>query len=164
MYKLGLWQRLKKPFKKWIHNAPLISFLKWLLQMYTFHQLGSVLKQLPISHFHQLMPWINLSFSSSGNSLFLWVFYSWGSCSKQFYTVLSVLPIKDKSSEALPRDMWFRLEQVKRCRKIYPSSVAFQRSGKIGIKSFSELKEKAREIFVYLFIYFFYHLKYTQGK
>lgn len=59
-------------------------------------------------------------------------------------TVLSVLPIKDKSSEALPRDMWFRLEQVKQCRKIYPSSVAFQRLGKSGIKSYSKLKDRAR--------------------
>lgn len=39
-----------------------------------------------------------------------------------------VLPITDKR-EAVPCGMWFRLEQVKQCWKIDPSSAAFQRTG-----------------------------------
>lgn len=45
-----------------------------------------------------------------------------------------VLPITDKG-EAVLCSMWFHLEQVKQCRKIDPSSVAFQRPVRISAKS-----------------------------
>lgn len=47
---------------------------------------------------------------------------------------LHVLPITDKG-EAVLRSMWFHLEQVKQCRKIDPSSVAFQRPVRNSAKS-----------------------------
>ena len=45
-----------------------------------------------------------------------------------------VLPITDKG-EAVLCSMWFHLEQVKQCRKIDPSSVAFQRPVRNSAKS-----------------------------
>lgn len=45
-----------------------------------------------------------------------------------------VLPITDKG-EAVLCCMWFHLEQVKQCRKIDPSSVAFQRPVRNSTKS-----------------------------
>lgn len=45
-----------------------------------------------------------------------------------------MLPITDKRKAVLA-SMWFRLEQVKQCRKIDPSSVAFQRPARNGPKS-----------------------------
>lgn len=42
-----------------------------------------------------------------------------------FAFAVHALPITDKR-EAVPSNMWFRLEQVKQCRKVDPSSVAFQ--------------------------------------
>lgn len=45
-----------------------------------------------------------------------------------------VLPITDKR-EAVPCGMWFRLEQVKQCWKIDPSSAAFQRPARNSAKS-----------------------------
>lgn len=51
-----------------------------------------------------------------------------------FDFTLHVLPITDKG-EAVLCSMWFRLEQVKQCRKIDPSSVAFQRPVRNSAKS-----------------------------
>lgn len=45
-----------------------------------------------------------------------------------------VLPITDKGEAVLCR-MWFHLEQVKQCRKIDPSSVAFQTPVRNSAKS-----------------------------
>lgn len=47
---------------------------------------------------------------------------------------MHVLPITDKR-EAVLDSMWFHLEQVKQCRKIDPSSVAFQRPVRNSPKS-----------------------------
>lgn len=47
---------------------------------------------------------------------------------------MHVLPITDKR-EAVLYSMWFHLEQVKQCRKIDPSSVAFQRPVRNSTKS-----------------------------
>lgn len=44
------------------------------------------------------------------------------------------LPITDKGETVL-HNMWFHLEQVKQCRKVDPSSVAFQRSVRKNSKS-----------------------------
>lgn len=46
-----------------------------------------------------------------------------------------VLPITDKRKAVLD-SMWFHLEQVKQCRKIDPSSVAFQRPVRNSSKSY----------------------------
>lgn len=40
-----------------------------------------------------------------------------------------------KAVEAAASNMWFYLEQVKQCKKIDPSFIAFQRSGESGAKS-----------------------------
>lgn len=47
---------------------------------------------------------------------------------------MHVLPITDKRKAVLD-SMWFHLEQVKQCRKIDPSSVAFQRPVRSSPKS-----------------------------
>lgn len=48
---------------------------------------------------------------------------------------MHVLPITDKRKAVLD-SMWFHLEQVKQCRKIDPSSVAFQRPVRNSPKSY----------------------------
>lgn len=57
----------------------------------------------------------------------------WRLCFTPGFTV-HVLPITDKG-EAVLCSMWFHLEQVKQCRKIDPSSVAFQRPVRNSAKS-----------------------------
>lgn len=57
----------------------------------------------------------------------------WRLCFTLGFTV-HVLPITDKG-EAVLCSMWFHLEQVKQCRKIDPSSVAFQRPVRNSAKS-----------------------------
>jgi len=57
-------------------------------------------------------------------------------CRLHFTVAFAVhaLPITDKG-EAVLCSMWFHLEQVKQCRKIDPSSVAFQRPVRNSAKS-----------------------------
>lgn len=43
-----------------------------------------------------------------------------------------------KIAETVPRNMWFYLEQVKQCKKIDPSFIAFQGSGESNVKSWKD--------------------------